>query len=163
MKSFATRSSSDVGTQIGSFRRVIPSACLLAFLLVSSFADDPSSQVSSYTIDGGGGTVTGGVFQVTGIIGQPDAADTLANGAYSLTGGFWTVHALQSPGAPRLTIAASGPASVTLSWSPDAPGWLLQELTDLASTNWINSATGSTNPVTLTVSDPVTFYRLYRP
>jgi hypothetical protein len=32
-----------------------------------------------FTIDGGGGTSTGGVFSVTGTIGQPDAG-TLTNG-----------------------------------------------------------------------------------
>ena len=41
-----------------------------------------------FTIDGGGGTSTGGVFAVSGTIGQPDAG-TMSGGNYSLSGGFW--------------------------------------------------------------------------
>jgi len=40
-----------------------------------------------WTIDGGGGTSTGGVYSVTGTIGQPDAGSTaMTGGAYSVTG-----------------------------------------------------------------------------
>lgn len=41
-----------------------------------------------YTIDGGGGTSSGGPYQVIGTIGQPDAGyhDT---SPYELLGGFW--------------------------------------------------------------------------
>ncbi|MDX1555655.1 MAG: hypothetical protein R3212_06490 [Xanthomonadales bacterium] len=43
-----------------------------------------------YTIDGGGGTSTGGVFSLTGTIGQHDASPATAQGgAFSLSGGFW--------------------------------------------------------------------------
>ena len=52
------------------------------------------------SIDGGGGTSTGGVYAVTGTIGQPDAG-TLSGGAYTLQGGFWgVIAAVQTPGAP---------------------------------------------------------------
>src|SRR5580765_7746156 len=40
------------------------------------------------TIDGGGNTSTGGGFELTGTLGQPDAG-TLSGGTYALTGGFW--------------------------------------------------------------------------
>jgi len=40
------------------------------------------------TIDGGGGTSTGGIFLLQGTIGQPDAG-TLLGGSYVLQGGFW--------------------------------------------------------------------------
>ena len=46
------------------------------------FAIDPAS------IAGGGGTLIGGAFQLTGTIGQP-AASTLAASSYSLYDGFW--------------------------------------------------------------------------
>jgi hypothetical protein len=46
-----------------------------------------------YTIDGGGATFsTGGVFELGGTIGQPDAG-AMSGGVYSLTGGFWAVAA----------------------------------------------------------------------
>jgi hypothetical protein len=41
------------------------------------------------TIDGGGGTSTGGGYQLSGTLGQPDAGATLSGGVYSLSGGFW--------------------------------------------------------------------------
>ena len=45
------------------------------------------------TVDGGGGTSTGGAFSLSGTIGQPDAASnpTLTGGTFELTGGFWPV------------------------------------------------------------------------
>ena len=44
------------------------------------------------TIDGGGGTSSGGKYKLTGTIGQPDASYSAA-GKYELLGGFW-------PGGP---------------------------------------------------------------
>ena len=44
------------------------------------------------TIDGGGGTSSGGKYKLTGTIGQPDAGYSAA-GKYELLGGFW-------PGGP---------------------------------------------------------------
>lgn len=42
-----------------------------------------------YTIDGGGGTSTGGGFELSGTIGQPDAGPEMSGGGFTLTGGFW--------------------------------------------------------------------------
>lgn len=47
--------------------------------------------VDRHTVDGGGGTSSGGTFEIRGTIGQPDA-DPLqpsAGGVYEITGGFW--------------------------------------------------------------------------
>lgn len=47
------------------------------------------------TTDAGGGTASGGVFEVTGTIAQIDA-DPLhpaSGGNFVLTGGFWVIHA----------------------------------------------------------------------
>jgi len=41
------------------------------------------------TIDGGGGTSSGGSYVLSGTIGQPDAAYS-AGGQYELLGGFWS-------------------------------------------------------------------------
>ena len=41
-----------------------------------------------YTIDGGGGTSTGGSFTLTGTIGQPDAG-AASGGTFACAGGFW--------------------------------------------------------------------------
>ena len=58
-------------------------------LAISAFAQTYSIDWS--TIDGGGGTSTGGVYSVSGTIGQPDAGGPMTNGQYSVTGGFWAL------------------------------------------------------------------------
>lgn len=45
--------------------------------------------INRYTIDGGGVLFsTGGVFELSGTIGQPDAG-AMSGGEFTLTGGFW--------------------------------------------------------------------------
>src|ERR1039458_1945409 len=76
-----------------------------------SFAWNATAQSYSidwYKIAGGGGTSTGGTYQVSGTIGQPDAGGAMTGGSYSLTGGFWSLYAVQTPGAPLLTITYIG-------------------------------------------------------
>jgi len=53
----------------------------------SAMAQDFS--INWYTIDGGGGTSTGGDFSLSGTIGQHDAGGPMTGGDFSLTGGFW--------------------------------------------------------------------------
>ncbi len=45
-------------------------------------------EITWHTIDGGGGTSTGGPYTLTGTIGQPDAGE-MGGGDYQLSGGFW--------------------------------------------------------------------------
>ncbi|GJM19571.1 MAG: hypothetical protein DHS20C14_17840 [Phycisphaeraceae bacterium] len=42
-----------------------------------------------YTIDGGGGTSSGGVYTLSGTIGQHDAAAPSSGGVFTLAPGFW--------------------------------------------------------------------------
>jgi hypothetical protein len=70
------------------------------------------------------------VYAVTGTIGQPDAGQmsgTNAGGqSFTLVGGFWgVVAAVQTPGAPYLSIANLG-SHVVLSWPASAEDWLLE-------------------------------------
>ena len=123
----------------------------------------------TYSVDwsklaGGGGTSTGGVYAVSGTIGQPDASGAMTNGQYSVTGGFWVLpQAVQVSDAPRLLIARAAPGQATISWTPATPGFLLQENLNLATTNWVNSPSAATNPVTVPANGVVKFYRLHRP
>jgi hypothetical protein len=116
------------------------------------------------TIDGGGGTSTGGVYSVSGTIGQPDAGGPMTNGQYSVTGGFWALPtAVQVTGAPMLTITPATPGNATISWIPNTPGYVLQETAVLSPANWTNSPSGSANPVTVPATVPTKFYRLFKP
>ena len=117
------------------------------------------------TIDGGGGTSTGGVYSVSGTIGQPDASSTpMTNGQYSVTGGFWALPAsIQVIGAPTLTIVSTTPGNATISWTPNTPGFVLQQTSVLSPSNWTNSPSGATNPITLFATNAAKFYRLHKP
>jgi hypothetical protein len=118
--------------------------------------------INWYTIDGGGGTSTGTVYSVSGTIGQPDAGGPLTNGQFSLTGGFWALPtAIQTPETPTLTIVPATPGNASISWSPDTPGYILQETWSLDPANWTNSPSGSTNPVVVPAVPPAKFYRLH--
>ena len=82
------------------------------------------------TIDGGGGASTGGVYSVSGTIGQPDAG-SMNGGQFTLHGGFWgIIAAVQTEGAPYLTVVRSN-STVTVSWPLPATGWLLHATTNL--------------------------------
>jgi hypothetical protein len=50
--------------------------------------------LSWYTVDGGGDMwTTGGTFELSGTIGQPDAGVVMTGGTFELTGGFWALAA----------------------------------------------------------------------
>ena len=61
-------------------------------------------------------------------------------------------------GAPTLFIVPSGAGQATLSWSPNTPGFVLQETLSLSLTNWVNSASGAANPITVPATLPKKFY-----
>jgi hypothetical protein len=114
---------------------------LLGCLFAGLFAVTSGLKAQSYSIDwhkvaGGGGTSTGGVYSVSGTIGQPDAG-VLSGGNYSLVGGFWgIIAAVQTPGAPVLTITRTATNSVVVSWPYPSTGFSLQQNPDLKTTSW---------------------------
>jgi hypothetical protein len=86
---------------------------------------------SWFTIDGGGGTSSGGAYSITGTIGQPDAG-AMSGGVYQMVGGFWgLVEIIQTPGAPLLSIERVGTA-VRVFWPLPATDFVLDEATSLA-------------------------------
>ena len=63
----------------------------MTFLIILTLAVTTHAQsyaIPWWTVDGGGGTSTGGGYTLSGTIGQPDAG-VLSGGTYSLRGGFW--------------------------------------------------------------------------
>jgi len=135
---------------------------LLATVIAGSVLFAQNYSINWHTIDGGGGTSAGGNYLIRGTIGQPDAGGPMTNAQYSLTGGFWALPAaIQSTGTPTLVIAPAAPGFATLSWTPDTPGYILQETWTLDPANWTNSPSGTTNPVVVPAALPTKFYRLY--
>ena len=98
-----------------------------------------SYSVDWYKIAGGGGASAGGVYTVSGTIGQPDASEAMIGGNYSLTGGYWALYAVQTPGAPLLSITHIGNQAIVW-WSPSVTGWTLQTNNNLAAGSWGNYA-----------------------
>lgn len=128
-----------------------------------------SYTIDWHTIDGGGGTSTGGVYSVSGTIGQPDAGK-LSGGSFTVEGGFWgLLAAVQTPGAPSLSIFRTSSNTVAVTWPSPATDWILQQNTNsVSSLTWSNVTDtfqddGTTK--TLIVNPPTgnRFYRLWKP
>ena len=141
---------------------LIPAALLLLTFTVQA----QSYSIDWFTIDGGGGTSTGGVYAVSGTIGQPDAGK-MSGGNYSIDGGFWgIVAAVQTPGAPLLSVERLGSA-VRVYWPLPATGFLLdQSLTVTGAWSQVSFPyTTNATDISITVPSPTgnKFYRLRQP
>jgi hypothetical protein len=107
------------------------------FLLACCRMAHAEYSIDWYSIDGGGGTSTNGIYSVSGTIGQHDAGTTMSGGDFSLTGGFWSIQAIQTAGAPLLGIRLTGTNTAQVYWPSPSTGWNLQVNSDLSTTNWI--------------------------
>jgi hypothetical protein len=133
---------------------------LLTIFTLSARAQNYS--IDWFTIDGGGGTSSGGPYTLSGTIGQPDAG-TLSGGTYALEGGFWGAFAVQVPGAPTLLIVPTGLGLATISWHPNTHGFVLQMNNTVDNpAGWSDAPSGSVNPTTVNASG-TKFYRLRKP
>ncbi len=136
-------------------------------LAASAFAQTFS--IDWFTIDGGGGTSTGGVYSASGTIGQPDASSQpLTGGNFSLTGGFWSLFVVQTPSAPLLTIKLTPTNTALVSWPSPSTGFALQQNTNLNTANWVGAPeTVNDNGANrfIIVNPPAgnRFYRLFKP
>jgi len=130
---------------------------IVALILLPSLARAQYS-IDWYTIDGGGGTSSGGSYTLSGTIGQPDAG-TMTGGSFSLEGGFWPGIIVPSTGeAPTLFIQLTG-TSVIISWAPATSGFALEQADSLSTPSWGPGPAGNpTSPVT--ASAGTRFYRL---
>jgi hypothetical protein len=148
----------------------IQTTCLIVgcLLLVPAKLHAQNYSIGWYKVAGGGGTSSNGQYVVSGTIGQHDAGGPMTNGNYSLTGGFWALYAVQTPGAPYLFITQSGTNAI-LSWSAGATGYLLEDNSSLSSpAGWttvspVPAPVNGTNYVTNTITPGNNFYRLRHP
>ena len=118
-------------------------------------------------VDGGGGTSMGGVYVVSGTIGQPDAG-SMSGGVYQLDGGFWSmISVVQTPGAPLLAIHPTRTNAVFLAWPSPSTGYSLQQNGDVNTTNWVGvpqtpSDDGTVKSIVVSPSSGTKFYRLVK-
>jgi hypothetical protein len=137
---------------------------LMFGLLIPSLGIAQNYSIDWYKVAGGGGISTGGTYQVSGTVGQPDAGGPMTGGNYSMTGGFWAlISAVQTPGAPTLTITYSGNQAI-VSWDSLVTGWTLQTNNNLSAGVWGNYL-GSVvnNSVTNSPTKGNLFFRLIHP
>ena len=141
----------------------------MVVLAAAVFASAQNYTLDWFSVDGGGGTSTGGVYSVTGTIGQPDAGATMKGGNYSLEGGFWgVIAAVQAPDRPWLSIARTATNGVIISWPSPSSGWTLHENADLSTVSWSEVLTtpnddGTTKSVTVAPPVGTRFYCLKKP
>ena len=131
-----------------------------------------SAQAQSYSIDwftiaGGGGTSTGGVYSVSGTIGQSDAGP-MSGGSFALEGGFWSIVAVQTPGAPLLRVVFTSTNTVIVAWPAPSTGFSLQQNAALGTTNWSgvtnnSNVVGGEKQVLIPIAIGNKFYRLKSP
>jgi hypothetical protein len=138
---------------------------LLFSLLLPAIGFAQQYSIDWYKVAGGGGTSTGGVYAVSGTIGQHDAGGPMTGGNYSLTGGFWSlISVVQTAGLPDLTITFVSPNSVKVSW-PDTGTYTLQQNANLGGGSWTTSSytittSNGTNSITITPPTGNLFFRL---
>jgi hypothetical protein len=130
-------------------------AAAMVLLLTAVCAHSQPYTINWYKIAGGGGTSSGGVYSVSGTIGQHDAGGSMTGGSYSLTGGFWSlIGVVQTPGAPLLTITFDPQIPVvTISWPSSGGSFKLQTNGNLTTSNWVDyndtvTSAAGTNSIT---------------
>jgi hypothetical protein len=135
-----------------------------ALLLITLAAQAQNYSIDWYKVSGGGGSSTGGTYQVSGSIGRHDAGGPMTGGNFSLTGGFWALYAVQTPGAPLLRIFLTPTNTAVVAWPYPSTGWNLQQNTNLATTNWVTPAQTVNNNGTINyiIVNPPTGNRFYR-
>ena len=145
---------------------------LLCFIILQSVfclgTLGQSYSMDLYKISGGGGTSTGGVYSVSGTIGQPDAGVGMSGGSFSLTGGFWALYAMQTPGAPYLWVVRTITNTVCVWWALPDTSWQLQATANLAGTgtSWTPCSYSTNGANCIYIESPPSgkrFYRLFRP
>jgi hypothetical protein len=157
--------------RIGFMKRFLAIAIMGAALVFPRALHAQIYSINWYTIGGGGGSssgTNGGTsYTVTGTIGQPATA-SMSGGAYAITGGFWSIiAAVQSPGAPLLSVLRSGTQAV-ISWSAPATGFVLEQSSSLLPGSWTSSAaTITTNGAVISATVPASsgyqYFRLHNP
>ena len=149
--------------------KIISAIVLASCLFTSERAVSQSFSIDWFTIDGGGGTSTGGAFSVSGTIAQPDAG-ALSGGNFTLQGGFWAVALVQDTNGPLLRIRLNGSGGVESAWPYPSSGFILQETAAVPATEaqWMNVAAapshvGDENVTTVPSPSGIRFYRLRKP
>ena len=145
---------------------------LSSLLSFSSIATAQNYSIDWFTIDGGGGTSVGGPYSLSGTIGQPDAnQQAMTGGSFSLSGGFWSLVAVQTLNAPPLRVQLVATDIARIFWPSSSEGFVLQQNTNLNNvtiSGWVSAPqtvtdNGTTKSVIVNPPTGNRFYRLFKP
>ena len=125
-----------------------------------------------FAVAAGGGESSGGDFELSATVGQPDAGD-MDGGDFALSGGFWSiVTVVETPVDISLTLSLAG-GSVIISWPESgSAGVALEETVVLmnssGNTAWTTvnvtpQASNGTKSLRLPLTAGNHFYRLHKP
>ena len=94
-----------------SIALVLVAGLLLASAVLAQTGD--GYDLTWWTVDGGGGTVSGSGYTLTGTAGQPEPGPALTGGDYTLYSGFWPGGGEAPPACehPLTGVSVSGPSS----------------------------------------------------
>jgi hypothetical protein len=140
-------------------------ATIAALLLLALTSRAQNYSIDWHKVSGGGGTSTGGVYSLSGTVGQHDAGGPMTGGNFSLYGGFWALYSIQFPGDPILTIRLTTTNTAIISWPSPSTGYVLQQTSSLQPAKWMKAPETSMDngtTVSVTVNPPVgnLFFRL---
>jgi hypothetical protein len=119
-----------------------------------------------FTLGGGGRSVSGSGYSLSGTVGQPNTAN-LSGGSFALRAGFWSI--IESSGAPQLRITRSN-AEITVSWPLSTKGYNLEQTSTPSplSNSWAAISppyTSNTTSFSFRINPPSRqmFFRLHKP
>jgi hypothetical protein len=165
-KPVAERGPSRAELRAGERRRaMLAILCSCAMLLPLSRGLGQSFVLDWWDADAGA-TSSGGIYSLSGTLGQPDAG-ILTGGPFTLVGGFWGAFpSLQpNPSPPWVSITATSTNTFLLSWPFVSTPVVVQTKGDPGSTGWsdtnlIPANNGVTSSVVLPPASGTRFYRL---
>jgi hypothetical protein len=147
-------------------KKMIPISVVLALFTFTLHSQNYS--IGWFKVAGGGGAGAGGQYSVNGTTGQHDAGVSATNGHYSITGGFWSLFTVPTPGAPLLKIFLTTTNTAVILWPSPSSGWNLQQNSKLSTTNWVGPSEIANDDGTnkfIIVNPPAgnRYYRLSKP
>jgi len=156
--------------QVAGFRWLRPVLCAV-WLLLPCLLNAQDFTLDWYAVAAGGGESSGGDFELSATIGQPDAGDMLG-GDFAILGGFWSIATVvDTPPALSLNVSLAE-GSAVISWPENGSGGFALEATDAlanpsGNTSWTTvnvtpQASNGRKSVRLPLASGNRFYRLHK-
>src|SRR6478672_2069536 len=118
------------------FKRIMKRLFTLSLLGLAAYQALAQYNFDFFTLTGGAGISTGGVYMANVTVGEPFTG-TVTGGPYRLDAGFWSiVTATQTSGDPALTVVLTSATTVLVCWPSASIDFILEQNPDLGTSNW---------------------------